>query len=145
MEKFNVSEDVAERMKRESAVVKSEQASEFKELVTASLAVLADEINKYKIFWQEHKDEAGEERKKIIEVVLCGGAANVQGISEMLHETVALPVRLANPWVNVLHFDHDIPAISAHDALRYTTAIGLALRAVPHLHDFRKLSSTSST
>ncbi len=140
MEKFQVSEDEAERMKRDQKSVPAAQQQALQELVTASLAVLADEISKYKLFWQEHKDEVGEERKKIAEVVLCGGASNVPGISETLHEAVLLPVRLANPWVNVLALEHDIPAIPAKDALRYATAIGLALRAVPHLHDFRRVT-----
>ena len=130
----------AERMKRSKEAVPKAHHQEFKELVASSLAILADEISKYKLFWQDHKDEAGEGRETLAEVVLCGGAANVRGIAAILHTAVGLPVRIANPWVNVLSFDHDIPALPAGDALRYATAIGLALRAVPHLHTFRKLT-----
>jgi len=128
MEKFQVSEDQAEAMKREQKQVPAAQAEEFTSLVIASLAVLADEVNKYKLYWLDHKDETGDSRPKLEGLYLCGGSSNIEGMCAKLQEAVGLPAQTANPWINAFSLKDHIPALPANDALRYATAIGLALR-----------------
>lgn len=92
-----------------------------------NLSVLRDEISRNYIYWHTHKDEAEETRPKIQEILLCGGNANLIGLTEYLSASLRIPVHLANPWVNTMILDSTVPDINNKDALAYTTALGLAL------------------
>ncbi|MBI5138893.1 MAG: type IV pilus assembly protein PilM [Candidatus Vogelbacteria bacterium] len=128
MDKFGVSEVEAEQMKRDPTKVSEGRLQEFNELVLSLLAVIGDEINKYKLYWHEHKDEAGDDRPRIAGVYICGGGSNMKEICEKLSPILSLPVTMANPWVNVFDPSVHTPGLSAEDVLRYATALGLALR-----------------
>ncbi|PIR45156.1 MAG: hypothetical protein COV10_00885 [Candidatus Vogelbacteria bacterium CG10_big_fil_rev_8_21_14_0_10_51_16] len=128
MQDLEVGEVEAESMKRDFSLVPAEKEKEFSSLVNSSLAILSDEINKYKIFWSDHRDESGEVRAPIDQVILCGGSSNIANIVSVLERAVGVPVRHGDPWVRVAGTKETVPSLPAHESLRYATAIGLALR-----------------
>jgi type IV pilus assembly protein PilM len=67
---------------------------------------------------------------KIEKIILCGGGANLKDLTNVLSLGLKIPVELGNPWTNVfLNSPQEIPDISYQESLKYTTAIGLALRS----------------
>jgi len=68
-------------------------------------------------------------------ILLCGGGANLIGLTNFLSNELNLPVEPANPWINILpKVQEKILGLSSEKSLSYTTAIGLALRGVKN-HD----------
>lgn len=63
------------------------------------------------------------EGASINEVMLCGGGANLIGLTEFLKEQIGLPVQIADPLINIINKD----ALSKTDLLSYATVIGLGL------------------
>lgn len=88
-------------------------------------------------FHDEHAE------KKISEILLCGGAAKLTGLTEYIHEKLAenpmyenIEVKLGNPWVNVLEPKSvESTKLLLQDSLDYTTAIGLAMRGADRRDD----------
>lgn len=70
-------------------------------------------------------DERTSEDKKIEQIVILGGGANLPGMSTYLTDKLRLPTRLVDPWQN-LTFGHLQPPHKL-EATLYTTAAGLAL------------------
>ncbi len=99
---------------------------------------LVEELRKHIDYWNMNGrlrvDDVGRrltgEEGKVTMLVVCGGEANVPGLVQYLGGELGLPAEAANPWRNVLSFDETIPPISRADALRFATAIGLALRPI---------------
>lgn len=79
--------------------------------------VLRDHINFYK----------ESSRKKIEEIILCGGGANLFQLPTFLEKKLKIKVKKGNPWINIT--DEKIP-FSEDISLTYTTAVGLALRGL---------------
>lgn len=68
---------------------------------------------------------------EIEKILLSGGGANLKGLREFLREKFQIPVSLANPWVNILPPPlKGLPELPFEESLRYTTALGLALRGI---------------
>jgi len=66
--------------------------------------------------------------KKLDKVILCGGQSTLPGLSEYLEIHLRHPVILGNPWLKVFPVGRAVPFLKFSEALRYSTAIGLALR-----------------
>ncbi len=76
-----------------------------------------------------YEDNFGIE-KEIKQITLCGGGANLPGISDLLKERLGLPVSTSDPWKNVIN---NLPNyFDIHRSQSYTTTIGLALRGIDH-------------
>lgn len=103
----------------------------FDALVPA-LTSLTEEVKKYLDYYQSHEthEHLGPD-KKIMSLILCGGGANLKGLDSFLASELKLQVSLGNPWVNILPEPlKEIPELKYKDSLRYTTALGLALRGL---------------
>lgn len=124
---LGVSYEEAEKMKKEQGIG-AEGGPLFSGLVSL-LSALKEEVGQHCAFWSSHPFETGTVRKKIEGMYLSGGAGNMAGLPEYLSSTLSMPVKLANPWVNVASFEDSIPAMPFAVSLGYVTAIGLALRA----------------
>ncbi len=61
-------------------------------------------------------------KKKILELVLCGGSALLPGITEYFQERIDCPVRIGDPWKGISVKKPPEPS------LLYSTVIGLAMR-----------------
>lgn len=103
------------------------------EILKPTLAELAVEIEKHIEYYQsysahEHLASAG---KGVDKIILSGGGANLKGLSDFLSVQLKLPVELGNPWVNIMPSPiKEVPEIPYSESLRYTTALGLALRGL---------------
>ncbi|MFA6322310.1 MAG: type IV pilus assembly protein PilM [Candidatus Buchananbacteria bacterium] len=82
---------------------------------------LAKEIKKSIFYYQSNYNN------QISEVILCGGGANFSEIDKLLSEKLKLPVKIGNPLTN-LSLNKKL-SLNKNQALSFTTAIGLALRA----------------
>jgi type IV pilus assembly protein PilM len=94
---------------------------------------LVEQIEKYMEYHESHipHQHLGQQQKKIKKIILCGGGANMRGLPSFLTKKLKTEVIVGNPWVNILSSrSREIPALSFQDSLRYTTALGLALRGI---------------
>lgn len=126
---LKIKSDEAERIKKEKGIITRKENEDLFLTMMTKIGVLREEINKHYIYWHTHKDQYGKKRPKIEKIILCGGDANLAGLSEHLSAGLGISVELANVMMNVNSFDRYIPEIDFNESLRYATAIGLALRA----------------
>jgi type IV pilus assembly protein PilM len=63
--------------------------------------------------------------KKIEQVIILGGGANMPGLADYLTDQIRIPARMCNPWLN-LKFGKLQPPHQLEKTL-YATAAGLAL------------------
>lgn len=99
---------------------------------------VAGHIQKYIDYYASHAlhQHLQKEERQVQKVVLAGGGANLLGLPEFLEKTLKVQVEIGDPWINVMkESSRDIPALPLTDALRYTTALGLALRGLAISHD----------
>jgi len=99
---------------------------------------LVEQIKKCLDFYQTHTshEHLSPGNQKVKKILLCGGGANLKGLIEFLSRELKIPIEMGNPWVNILkdtakgNFK-----LSLETSLRYTTAIGLALRGIRNQYD----------
>ncbi len=127
---LDVSFQEAESLKRKYGFCDSKEG----ELVFSSLlpviSKFAEAINKHLMYWHMHMSVGDEKVEEISQVILVGGNANVVGLAEYLETFLEVPVEVGDVWQNAFSYDEYIPNINASNSLEYTTAIGLALRAL---------------
>ncbi len=85
------------------------------------LKKLMGEIKKMTRFYEDRSST----KRKIEQIIILGGGANLPGLSTYLTDKVRLPTRLVDPWHN-LSFGNLQPPHKLETTL-YTTAAGLAL------------------
>lgn len=125
---LSVSEEEADRVKNESGLIKSKGNKEFAVAMTKVIDALNDEIKKYVDYWHSRSNASGTEVKKIEKIILCGGSANIAGLSEYISGSLKIPTEIANVWVNAFSIETVVPEMNRYQSLAYATAIGLALR-----------------
>jgi len=96
-------------------------------MLVDGLSVLQDEISKRLLYWHTHKNENNKDRPKIEKIILCGGGANLIGLSEYISVKTKMKVELADIWINLLKDKKNVPEISFEKSLSYIPAVGLAL------------------
>lgn len=103
------------------------------ETIKPLLKDLVEEIKSYLIYYHTHihHEHLPLDSKEIKKILLCGGGANLKGIADFLSSALKIQVELGNPWVNILPEPlREVPDLSYKESLRYTTALGLALRGI---------------
>jgi Tfp pilus assembly PilM family ATPase len=103
------------------------------EILLPALDNLVSQIKKYLDYYQTHitHEHLSPDGRGIKKILLCGGGANLKGITEFLSIQLRTPVELANPWTNILEIPFkELPELSYEKSLEYTTALGLALRGI---------------
>ncbi len=100
------------------------------EAFTSFAKKLSNELDRYIVYWQTHKDIKGMDvaHKPVERVYLVGGNANIVGLPEHLEGALRIPVTKGNVWENAFSFDTFIPELPETESLGYAPAIGLALR-----------------
>ncbi|MEX0877769.1 MAG: type IV pilus assembly protein PilM [Candidatus Spechtbacterales bacterium] len=90
---------------------------------------LADSVNNYMGFLQDSLKEQGSNAHDVEKLIISGGGARLPGIVKQLSLLLQKQVEPVNPWVNVLPYPlKETPELSYEESVRYTTAIGLALK-----------------
>lgn len=116
----------AERQKESRGLLGGKEDALYQSLITR-LSVLRDEIRKNYDYALSHENIIEDKERGVDRIILCGGETNVPGLANYLAATLNTDVEIANPWVNVNPLHHYVPEIPSNHALRYATAIGLAL------------------
>ncbi len=119
--------DARDKKEHEGLLIREGDRSMYMALAPI-VSVLSDEINRRILYWNTTKSARTGTTRPVESVMVCGGEANVPGLREYVSFNINVPVHLANPWVNVCSFDDYVPKIPRNHALRYATALGLALR-----------------
>ncbi len=130
--RYGLEERLALKIKNEKTEVKKEQGKIFEALVPA-LVDLIQQIKRHLEYYQSHADSEGlsSNGKKVTKILLCGGGANLKGLSELLTLELKILVEIANPWVNILSEDQEETSeLPFEKSLGYATALGLALRGI---------------
>lgn len=112
---------------------RTKQGKKVFEALIPCLTDFTEQLKRQLSFYQTHVkgEHLPPNGKRIKKMLLTGGGANLKGLDRFLSAELKIPVALANPWVNILSDKpKKIPAISFKDSLKYTTALGLALRGV---------------
>lgn len=123
---LNISYDEAEKLKIEKGLTRAEGEREIFYALLPVAAAFRDEINKLFSYWTSRRE--GSEGGKIDKVILCGGQSTLPGLVDYLAASLPIPVGIADPWINIYDLNTEVPPINLNEALRYSTAIGLALR-----------------
>jgi len=126
--RLEVSPEEAERTKRQCGVDAHRCGTKMWDIMQPFLAEMAQRVDDAVTFYQDHFESG----KKLDEILISGGGANMLRIDELLTELTGTAVRTADPWINI---DPDRCPLPREIILSSTTAVGLALRhaiGTPH-------------
>lgn len=123
-------EDVAEseltRLKNTQGLVRGVDSSEVYNALLSTVSVIKDELATRMQYWHMRGNDMN--ARRINSVVMCGGSANLKGLSAYMTETLGVPCVKGNVWENTFSLDSTIPPIDKQHSYGYATAIGLALK-----------------
>ena len=128
--KHGLEEKIKIKIGDEKTNLKKERGKIFEALIPA-LIDLIQQIKKYLDYYQTHAshEHLPPDGKGVSKILLCGGGANLKGLPELLSLKLKIPVEIGNPWVNILIKEKkEVPELSYEESLKYTTALGLAIR-----------------
>ena len=125
---LGISAEEAEAAKREQGLVADSKKRNIRQAILPILDNIVDEIRNVLKFYDEHYKN----HLPLKQVIVCGGGAKLQGITDYIAARLNLSsthqltdVTLGDPLIHLAK----VPANTQIDALAYSTAIGLALRA----------------
>ncbi len=100
--------------------------------MTPVLTSLVKKIKKYLDYYQSHADSYSSSGCEGVErIILSGRGSNLVGLDDFFCSQLRIPVKLGNPWINILPFPlKQVPKMPFKESLGYTTALGLALRGI---------------
>ncbi len=121
----------AEKLKNAQGLSRSVSNKEVFFATIPVVSAIKDEIERRISFWLEYKEEGDlttTRPKTLDQVILCGGQSILPGLTEYLEIHLRRPVVLGNPWLKVFSAGLVVSPLKFSEALRFSTAIGLALR-----------------
>ncbi|MBI5004897.1 MAG: pilus assembly protein PilM [Candidatus Lloydbacteria bacterium] len=113
----------AEQVKCLYGVVPPSSHKEVAEEILKQLKPIEEKIRQH----LSYQETLQNKKMPVERVIMSGGGSNLPGFAEYLEQSLGIPVTLANPWVNIISFDEYVPTIPLEEALRYASAIGLAM------------------
>jgi type IV pilus assembly protein PilM len=128
---LDVSFQKAEQLKRKHGFTDTEESAPVYNALLPAVTKLADAAHKHLMYWQMHMRNSADAKDDVSRVVLAGGNANMEGITEYLAAFLDVPVEVGSVWGNVFTHGEAVPEIPAQESLEYATAVGLALRSTP--------------
>jgi type IV pilus assembly protein PilM len=131
---LGMSLEEAERVKRQHGWLSNHKYEDVTEVITKSFQPIEEKILQYS-HYQGVNAEPESMETSVRRIIMCGGGSNIPGATEYISEKLLIPTTLANPWINTISFDEYIPSVAFSDALRYTTAIGLAMTTIKRSFD----------
>lgn len=132
---LNVAEKVVFSKKTKNEQLSKEIIGDKKifDAMVPPLTDLVEQIKKCLSFYRTHAshEHLPPESKGLEKILISGGGANLKGLKDFLSVQLKLPVSLANPWINILPEPlKEVPDLPFEESLKYTTALGLALRDI---------------
>ena len=130
--KYGLEEKIQIKIKGEKIEKEKEKGKIFEALVPA-LVDLIQQIKRYLDYYQTHAfhEHLPPNGKGVSKILLCGGGANLKGLTDFLSLQLKIPTELGNPWINILpEPQKEVRELPFEESLKYTTALGLALRGI---------------
>ncbi len=124
---FKVTYEEAETMKKKYGLQRNTVNRELFSVLLNSVSILRDELAKHFLYWHTYENEDGIRNPPIKKIIMCGGDANLIGLTDYLSVSMKTQVEIGNVWVNILDTEEHIPEIRFKKALSYASALGLAL------------------
>lgn len=122
---LKVSFKEAEALKLKNGIIEGKYGKKKIDIFTPILNELVDLTERYINYCEKQYNQ------KIEKIVLCGGGANLKGLDSFLGKYFQIPVELGNSWVNIINTQtKKANPLPPEESLRYTTALGLALRGI---------------
>lgn len=119
-EALKVDEKEAEKIKKQ----KSADKSKVRQAVDVEVTEITKEATKMINFFQEKNKKAN----PVTKVILCGGSASLDTLSDIFKEKLGIPTEVGNPWANISIYP--LKSVPKDEAPAYTNAVGLALLGV---------------
>jgi len=129
-EELKITFEEAEKIKKEQGL---EKEGQIKEILNPFLFGLIKEIKNLLEYYFTHNPKIQKQFNGISleKILLCGGGANLKGLTEFLSSELKIKVEKGNPWINILKEPiKEIPELSFEESLSYTTPLGLALQSI---------------
>jgi len=123
---FSISFEEAEKMKRSYGLSSTEDPDDILPAIINGISVLRDELNRHYVYWKTHEED-GVKHEKLDRIILCGGEANLSGLSNYLEGSMKMKVESANVWINVTSMKDSVPDVPFEESFGYATVVGLAL------------------
>jgi len=115
----------AEKIKMDKGLLRSDENKMAFEAMVPVASAIREEIERRVNFWLDQEKMSLADLEQII---LVGGQALLPGLVEYLGSHFGRPVILGNPWLKIFSDKQKVTELSYNEAMRYCTAIGLALR-----------------
>jgi type IV pilus assembly protein PilM len=126
--KLGINLKEANKIKMDHGIEHSFESSSIFQAIRPMLESLAGEIEKTIDFYKSISKNSSGDIKKII---LSGGGSNLRGILPYLATRLSREVVAGDPWIN-LRLGNNLPIIDKENSVRYSTAVGLALKSIDH-------------
>lgn len=128
-EKLGVTIEEAEKLKKEYGLDRSYKNGILVEALMPLLPTLVEELRKQIWFYNDHAEHRHGGPKDVSKIILVGGDANLIGLEKFLSISLKKPIFIADPFINIYGESYrTVPPIPKNSSLKYTTALGLALR-----------------
>jgi len=130
---LKLTEEKAEELKISFGLERQddEQGKAVFEALVPLLLNLVEQIKKHLSYYESHTahQHLGTNQQRIKRIIISGGGANLRGFTRFFSKELQREVILGNPWVNILETSlKELPPLSFGESLKYTAALGLALR-----------------
>lgn len=118
---LNVTEKEATLIKAKYGLGLSKKQAEIEKALDPTLSLLMKEIKRTVRYYEEHAND----KRKISQVVIAGGGANMPGLADYLTSSLRMAVRAFDPTA-YLDFG-DLQPFNVTERMSYVTAAGLAV------------------
>lgn len=122
-QKLKIPFDKAEKAKVICGLDSNKCQGVVKEILSDEINQLIQKIKEAINFYKDHFIDVQE----INEIIICGGGSNLVGLDELLASALGKSVKKADPLINIRKAHKNF---TPDHSLRFTTTIGLALRAI---------------
>lgn len=113
------------RLKNTSGILISREQPDVQRSLQPVVNRVVEEVVTRLNYWQQRND--GLDDRQIHTIQLCGGSANMRGLTSYMSAQTGIEALRANVWKNVVAKDNWIPDIDVRHSYGFATAIGLAL------------------
>ncbi len=127
---LNINEAQTEKIKNDYGLENPLKNNPIPSSVKSVLENLAKELENTADFYSNSLQKA----KSVDRIILSGTGANLKGIIPYLTKRLRRDVEMGDPWIN-LRLGNDLPIINREDSIKFSTAIGLALRGFYYYED----------
>lgn len=125
-EHLGIDASTAEKLKKEHGMALA--GGDTRDILQSFVSVIIDEAKKNIEFYETHPRHTHTDHRSIGKIILCGGDSYLLGLSDELAIRTNLSVEYGNPLRAFKKAAHSESHLTEHDALSFTTALGLAMR-----------------